>query len=34
MTAYLILDFSITDLPGFLPYADGIPAFIAAHGGR
>ena len=34
MTAYLILDFSITDLPGFLPYADRIPAFIAAHGGR
>ncbi len=32
--AYLVLDFSITDLPGFLPYVEGIPAFIAKHGGK
>ena len=34
MTAYLVLDISITDLPGFLPYADAIPTFIEKHGGR
>jgi uncharacterized protein (DUF1330 family) len=34
MTAYLVLDFSIKDLRGFLPYADAIPAFIEKHGGR
>ena len=34
MKAYLVLDFSITDLPGFLPYVEAIPAFIAKHGGR
>ena len=34
MTAYLVLDVSILDLPGFLPYADAIPAFIDKHGGR
>ena len=34
MTAYLVLDFSINDLPGFLPYAEAIPAFIEKHGGR
>ena len=34
MTAYLGLDFSILDLPRFLPYADAIPAFIEKHGGR
>ena len=34
MTAYLVLDFSILDLPGFLPYAEAIPAFIEKHGGR
>ena len=34
MTAYLVLDFSILDLPRFLPYADAIPAFIEKHGGR
>ena len=32
--AYLVLDFSINDLPGFLPYVEAIPAFIAKHGGR
>jgi uncharacterized protein (DUF1330 family) len=34
MRAYLVLDFSIQDLPGFLPYVDAIPAFIERHGGR
>jgi len=34
MTAYLVLDFSIKDLAGFMPYVDAIPAFIAKHGGR
>ncbi len=34
MTAYLVLDFTVTDLRGFLPYVEAIPAFIAKHGGR
>jgi uncharacterized protein (DUF1330 family) len=34
MTAYLVLDFSIKDLRGFMPYVEAIPAFIAKHGGR
>jgi uncharacterized protein (DUF1330 family) len=34
MKAYLVLDFSVTDMPGFLPYAHAIPAFIEKHGGR
>lgn len=34
MKAYLVLDFSISDLSGFLPYAEAIPAFIEKHGGR
>ena len=34
MTAYLVLDFSIKDLAGFMPYVEAIPAFIAKHGGR
>jgi len=34
MTAYLVLDLSIRDLPGFLPYARAIPPFIERHGGR
>ncbi|MGH6966252.1 MAG: DUF1330 domain-containing protein [Phenylobacterium sp.] len=34
MKAYLVLDFSIGDLRGFLPYVDAIPAFIEKHGGR
>ncbi len=34
MTAYLVLDLSINDLQGFLPYAEAIPAFIEKHGGR
>lgn len=34
MTAYLVLDFSVTDLPGFMPYVQQIPAFIEKHGGR
>jgi uncharacterized protein (DUF1330 family) len=34
MKAYLVLDFSIRDLQGFLPYVSAIPAFIEKHGGR
>ncbi len=34
MKAYLVLDFSVHDFPGFRPYVDAIPAFIAKHGGR
>ena len=34
MTAYLVLDFSIKDRAGFMPYVEAIPAFIAKHGGR
>ena len=34
MKAYLVLDFSVRDAPGFMPYVAAIPAFIAKHGGR
>lgn len=34
MKAYLVLDFSVQDLPGFLPYVEAIPAFIERYGGR
>lgn len=34
MSAYLVLDFTIHDLPGFMEYADNVPAFLAKHGGR
>lgn len=34
MTAYLVLDFAVHDLRGFLPYVEAIPAFIERHGGR
>ncbi len=34
MKAYLVLDFAIRDLSGFLPYIENVPAFIAKHGGR
>jgi uncharacterized protein (DUF1330 family) len=34
MKAYLVLDFSIRDFPGFRPYIEAVPAFIAKHGGR
>jgi len=34
MTAYLVLDLTVTNLQDFLPYVEGIPAFIAKHGGR
>ena len=34
MKAYLVLDFTINDLPGFMPYVDAIPAHIERHGGR
>jgi uncharacterized protein (DUF1330 family) len=34
MKAFLVLDFAIRDLRGFLPYVAAIPAFIEKHGGR
>lgn len=34
MKAYLVLDLSVHDFPGFLPYVSAIPAFIERHGGR
>ncbi len=34
MHAYLVLDFTVNDLRGFLPYVNAIPAFIEKHGGR
>lgn len=34
MNAYLVLDFRVTDLFGFLRYVYAIPAFIEKHGGR
>jgi len=34
MKAYLVLDFSITDVQGFLRYVDAIPAFIEKHAGK
>ncbi|HZZ33497.1 MAG TPA: DUF1330 domain-containing protein [Phenylobacterium sp.] len=34
MKAYLVLDFSASDVPGFLRYVDTIPAFIEKYGGR
>ncbi len=34
MKAYLVLDFAVHDLPGFMPYVEAIPAHIARHGGR
>jgi uncharacterized protein (DUF1330 family) len=34
MKAYLVLDLTIHDFPGFAPYISAIPAFIARHGGR
>jgi len=32
--AYLVLDLTIHDFPGFAPYIVAIPAFIEKHGGR
>ena len=34
MRAYLVLDFAVRDLQGFLPYVEAIPHFIEKHGGR
>jgi uncharacterized protein (DUF1330 family) len=34
MKAYLVLDFAVRDVRGFMPYVSAIPAFIAKHGGR
>lgn len=34
MAAYLVLDFSIHDLPAFSEYIENVPKFIAKHGGK
>jgi uncharacterized protein (DUF1330 family) len=34
MKAYLVLDFSIHDLEGFMPYVETVPTYIARHGGK
>jgi uncharacterized protein (DUF1330 family) len=34
MKAYLVLDFTIHDFPGFRPYVAAIPALIERHGGK
>ena len=34
MTAYLLIDLDIHDATGFQKYREGVPAFIAKHGGE
>lgn len=34
MKAYLVLDFAVHDLRGFMAYVEAIPAHIERHGGR
>lgn len=34
MKAYLILDFTITDLPAFMEYVEKIPAYLNKHSGQ
>lgn len=34
MKAYLVLDFTVDDLPGFRPYIAQVPTYIARHGGK
>ncbi len=34
MKSYLVLDFSVRDLPEFQTYVASIPAFIEKHGGK
>ena len=34
MKTYLVLDFAVQDVRGFMPYVEAIPAFIDKHGGR
>ena len=34
MTAYLVADVDVNDLNGYEEYKKGVPATIAAHGGR
>ena len=34
MKAYLVLDFSVHDLEGFMPYVATAPTYIARHGGK
>lgn len=34
MKAYLVLDFTVHDLPGFRPYIEKVPSYIERHGGK
>jgi uncharacterized protein (DUF1330 family) len=34
LKAYLILDFTITDLPAFMEYVEKIPAYLNKHSGQ
>ena len=34
MKAYLVLDFSVHDLKGFMHYVENVPAYIEKHGGK
>lgn len=34
MSAYLILDFEVSDMASFMEYVEKIPAFIQKHGGK
>lgn len=33
MKAYLVLDFTVHDMAGFMAYVEAVPALIARHGG-
>lgn len=34
MKAYLVLDFAVHDLAGFMAYVETVPRYIERHGGR
>ena len=34
MKAYLVLDFTVNDLRGFMPYVETVPRYIERHGGK
>lgn len=34
MKAYLVLDFAVHDVRGFLPYVENVPTYIERHGGK
>jgi uncharacterized protein (DUF1330 family) len=34
MKAYLVLDLTVHDIPGFMPYVETVPTYIARHGGK